>query len=107
MMAQTDSLRLIATNAINARCEALEFHLQDIHNHVQEIALHNVHHGTASALAAAQLCSSQDLLAVEPDYPKEEPSARSEGLREAFTEHTEAVASVSKAKDIVNKVFPC
>ena len=64
MMAQIENLHLIANNAaasVNARGEAMEFHLQDIPTCAQEIALHGVRHGAIVTLATAQLQSSLDL----------------------------------------------
>ena len=46
---------------VNARGAILVVRLHDIPNHVREVALHGVHYGAATALAAAQARSSQNL----------------------------------------------
>ena len=55
---QLESLQLaanVAVNAVNARAPLIIACLHDILSHVQEIALHSVHHGTAVALTAQQV----------------------------------------------------
>ena len=50
-----------AAGFVNARGTVPVVHLHDIPNHVREVALHGVCHGTATVLAAAQACSGQNL----------------------------------------------
>ena len=57
-MVQLESLQLAANaavDAVNARGSLIDARLQDILAHVQEIALHGVHHGTSVALTVAQV----------------------------------------------------
>ena len=61
---QLESLRSAADHAagfVNARGAVLVVRLHDIPNHVREVALHGVHYGAATALAAAQARSSHNL----------------------------------------------
>ena len=50
-----------AAGFVNARGTVPVVRLHDILNHVREVALHDVHHGAAMALAAAQVHSDHDL----------------------------------------------
>ena len=55
-MVQLENLQLVANAAmvaVNARGPLLNNRLHDIPMRVQEIALHDVHHGVAVALATA------------------------------------------------------
>ena len=54
-MVQLESLQLAANAAVdvvNARGSPIDVRLQDIPAHIQEIALHGIHHGAAVALIA-------------------------------------------------------
>ena len=71
-MMQLESLQLaanVAADAINARGSPIAARLQDIPAHVQEIALHDVHHGAAMALTAAQVQTGYELHAMETGFP--------------------------------------
>ena len=46
---------------VNARGAVPVVRLHDIPNHVREVALHGIHHGAATALAAAQAYLGQNL----------------------------------------------
>jgi len=50
-----------AAGFVNARGAVLVVRLHDILNRVREVALHGVRHGTATALAATQARSGQNL----------------------------------------------
>ena len=50
-----------AAGFVNARGAVLVVHLHDIPNRVREVALHGVHHGVATALAATQARLGQNL----------------------------------------------
>ena len=55
---QLESLQLMANAAadtINAWGSPIDSRLQDILAHVEEIALHGIHHGAAVALTVAQV----------------------------------------------------
>ena len=57
-MVQLESLQLAvnaAVDAVHARGSLIDACLQDIPAHVQEIALHGVHHGMSVALTVAQV----------------------------------------------------
>ena len=51
---------------MNARGNTVAARLEDIPNRVREVAGHGVRHGTAIALATAQLKSGHDFLQIEP-----------------------------------------
>ena len=51
---------------MNARGDTVAARLQDIPNHVREVAGHGVRRGTAVALAIAQFQTGHDLLQIEP-----------------------------------------
>ena len=55
---QLESLQLaanVAVDVVNARGSLIDARLHDFLAHVQEIALHDVHHGAAMALTAVQV----------------------------------------------------
>ena len=55
---QLENLQLAAnvvTTIVNARGPLLNNRLHDVPAHIQEIALHDVHHGAAVALTVAQV----------------------------------------------------
>lgn len=108
MTAQMDNLRVIANNAaasVNARGEALEFHLQDIPIHAREIALHGIRHGAAHALTATHLQSGQDLRAIEPGYLVVENPDAHEDLIEEFADHAAAIVDITPPKNTLKHVF--
>ena len=61
---QLESLRSATDHAavfVNARGTVLVVRLHDILNHVREVALHGVRHGTTMALATTQARSGHNL----------------------------------------------
>ena len=64
MMEELEDHQLAANNAakaLNTRGDLVVSHLQDIPMHVEEIALHGIHHGAAVALMIAQVNSGHEL----------------------------------------------
>ena len=51
---------------MNARGNTVAARLEDIPNHVREVAGHGVHRGATVALATAQLESGHNFLQIEP-----------------------------------------
>ena len=80
-------------------------HLHDIPNRVREVALHGVRHGAAMALAAAQVCSGQDLRLLPHDFPDTAYPREHERLVEDFMDVANSVAFNTLADDIVSKVL--
>ena len=83
---------------INAR-------LHDVPAHVWEIALHGVRHGAAVALTAAQVRTGHELHAMETGFPMGDGPEEHEDLLKEFTMAAEAIADITSAQDVVNKVF--
>ena len=79
--------------------------LHDIPNRVREVILHGVRHGAAMALAAAQVCSGQDLWLLPRDFPDAAYPGEHERLVEDFMNVANSVAFNTLADDIVSKVF--
>ena len=107
-MVQLESLQLaanVAADAVNARGSLIDARLQDIPVHVHEIALHDVHHGTSVALAAAQVQTGHDLHTIEVGFPTDDGPEGHEDLIEDFTVAAEAIVDITPAQDVVNKVF--
>ena len=105
---QLESLQLaanVAADAVNARGSLIDTRLQDILVHVQEIALHGVHHGALMALTAAQVQTRHDLHTMEVGFPIGDGPERHEDLIEDFTAVAEAIVDITSAQDVVNKVF--
>ena len=108
LTAQLESLRSAADHAagfVNARGAVPVVRLHDIPNRVREVALHGVRHGAATALAAAQARSGQNLQLLphgflDAAYPREQ-----ERLVEDFMSVANSVAFNTLANDIVGKVF--
>ena len=86
-------------DAVNARCSLINARLYDISAHVQEIALHDVHHGASVALTVAQVH------AVETGFPMGDGPEEHEDLLEEFVVMVEAIVDITSAQDVVNKVF--
>jgi hypothetical protein len=73
LMVQLEALQLAvdgAASALNTWHDTPVAHLQDIPVHVRDVALHDVCHGAAVALAIAQVRSGLDLRSVEPSFPE-------------------------------------
>ena len=79
--------------------------LYDIPNHVREVALHDVRHGAAMALAAAQAHSGHELRLLPHGFPAAAHPGDHECLIEDFFSAANSVTFVSQADDIVAKVF--
>ena len=80
--------------------------MHDILNRVREVALHGVRHGAATALAAAQAHSGQNLQLLPHGFPDAAYPGEQERLVEDFMSVADSVASNTLADDIVGKVFP-
>ena len=105
---QLESLQLVAnvaTDAVNARGSLIDARLQDILAHVQEIALHGVRHGAAVALTVVQVQTGYELHAMETGFPTGDNPEEHEDLLEEFVMAAEAIADITSAQDVVNKVF--
>ena len=105
---QLESLQLAANaaaDAVNARGSLIDARLHDVPAHVQDIALHGVHHGAAVALTAAQVQTGYELHAMETGFPSGDGPEEHEDLLEEFVMAAEAIVDITSAQDIVNKVF--
>jgi len=103
-----ESLQLaanVAVNAINARGPLINARLLDILTHVQEIALHGVHHGASVALTAVQVQTGYEHHAMETGFLMGNGPEEHEDLLEEFIVAVEAIVDITSAQDIVNKVF--
>jgi hypothetical protein len=90
---------------VNARGVVLVSHLHDVPNHVREVALHGVRHGTAVALAMAQVRSGCELGFLPHGFPATDRPKDHESLIEDFSNAADTIAFSSPAEDIVSKVF--
>jgi len=79
--------------------------LYDIPNHIREVALHGIHHGAATALAAAQAHSGCNLRLLPHGFPDAMHPEDRERLTEGFLGAASSVAFSTLADDIVGKVF--
>jgi len=108
LSAQLKSLRSATDHAarfVNARGVVPVVHLHDILNRVREVALHDVHHGAATALAAAQARLGQNLQLLPHGFPDTAYPGEQERLVEDFMSAANSVAFNTLADDIVGKVF--
>ena len=80
-------------------------HLHDIPNHVREVALHDVRHGAAMALAAAQARSGHNLRLLSHGFLDMAHPRDHERLVEDFFSAANSVAFNTQADDIVSRVF--
>ena len=106
LSAQLESLRSAADHAagfVNARGAVLVVCLHDIPNRVREVALHGVRHGAATALAAAQACSGQNLQLLPHGFLDAAYPGDQERLVEDFMSVANSVAFNTLADDIVGK----
>ena len=94
-----------AVDAVNVRGSPIAARLQDILAHVQEIALHGVHHGAAVALTAAQVQTGHELHAMETGFPIGDGPEEHEDRLEEFVMAAKAIVDITSAQDVVNKVF--
>ena len=103
LTAQLEILRSAADHAagfVNARGAVPVVRLHDIPNHVREVALHGVRHGTEMALAATQAHSDHNLRLlpygfIDATYPREH-----ERSVEDFMSAANSIASNTLADDI-------
>jgi len=79
--------------------------LHDIPNRVREVALHGIRHGAATALAATQARSGQNLQLLPHGFPDAAYPREQECLVEDFMSVANYVAFNTLADDIVGKVF--
>ena len=94
-----------AVGFVNARGVVPIVHLYDIPNRVREVTLHGVHHGAATALAAAQARSGHNLRLLPHGFPDVVHPRDHERLTEDFLSAADSVAFNTLADDIVGKVF--
>ena len=107
-MVQLESLQLAintAADAVNAWGSLIAARLQDVPVRVREIALHGVRHGATVALTVAQVQSGYELYAMETGFPMGDDPKELEDMLEEFTMAAEAIADITSAQDVVNKVF--
>ena len=105
---QLESLQLAANtaaDAVNARGSLINARLHDILAHVQEIALHGIHHGASMALTAAQVQTRYELHAMETSFPMGDGPEEHEDLLKEFVVTAEAIMDITSTQDVVNKVF--
>ena len=103
-----ESLRSAADHAagfVNARGTVPVVCLHDIPNRVREVALHDVRHGAAMALAAAQARSGHNLQLLPHGFLGVAHPGDHERLVEDFFSAANSVAFNTLADDIVSKVF--
>ena len=94
-----------AAGFVNARGTVPVVRLHDILNRVRDVALQGVHHGTAMALAAAQVYSNHDLRLLPHEALVTRYPGDYERLVEDFFDAANSVALTFQADDIVNRVF--
>ena len=102
---QLESLRSATDHAarfVNARGIVPVVRLHDIPNHVREVALHGVRYGTATALAAAQARSGQNLQPLPHGFPDAAYPGEQERLVEDFMSAANSIAFNTLADDIVD-----
>ena len=107
LSAQLESLQLAAEYAagfVNARGAIPIVRLYDILNHIREVALHGVHHGVATALAATQARSGHNLRLLPHGFPDTVHPEDHERLVEDFLSTADSMAFNTLADDIVDKV---
>ena len=105
---QLETLQLVtnvATVAVNSQGPLINARLHDVPAHVQEIALHGVRHGTSMALTAAQVQTGYELHTMETGFLMGDGPEEHEDLLEEFIVAAEAIADITSAQDVVNKVF--
>ena len=95
----------VAVDAVNAQGSPIATHLQDILAHVQEIAVHGVHHGAAVALTVAQVQTRYELHAMETGFPMGDGPEEHDDLLEEFVVAAEAIVDITSAQDVVNEVY--
>ena len=96
---------LIVINDVNARGVLLEDRLQAMPAWVRMVALCEVRHGAALALAATQLHSGHDLRLLEPGFPIGANEEKKKELTSNFTATVEAIVAATHAGDVVLAAF--
>ena len=107
LSAQLESLQLAAEYAVgfvNARGAISIVRLYDIPNRIREVALHGIHHGAATALAAAQARSGHNLRLLPHGFLDVVHPGDHECLTEDFLSAADSMAFNTLADDIVGKV---
>jgi len=99
----------LATNmamvAINAWGPLINARLHDVLAHVQEIALHGLHHGASVVLAAALVQTGYELHTMETGFSMGDGPKEHEELIEDFVDVAEAIVDITSAQDVINNVF--
>ena len=90
---------------VNARGAVPVVRLHDIPNHVREVALYGVRHDAATALAAAQARSGQNLQLLPHSFLDAAYPGEQERLVKDFMSAANSIAFNTLADDIVGKVF--
>ena len=91
--------------AVNAQGPLINARLHDVTAHVQEIALHGIHHGASVALAAAQVQTRYELHTMETSFPMGDGPKEHEDLIAEFIDAAEAIVDITFAQDVINNVF--
>ena len=94
-----------AAGFVNARGAVPVVRLHDTPNRVREVALPGVRHGAATALAAAQARSGQNLQLLPHGFLDAAYPGEQERLVEEFSMAAEAIVNITSMRDVVNKVF--
>ena len=95
---QLESLQLVANaavDAINARGSLINARLHDVLACIQEITLHNVHHGAAVALTVAQVQAGYELHAMGTGFLMGDGPEEHEDLLEEFVMAAEAIVDIT------------
>jgi hypothetical protein len=103
---QHNSLRATgayAANGVNARGVTLLDRLQDVWERIQEIALHGIRHGAATAFASAQVRSGYELCHLPPMDPSHHIGISI--LLDDFVDGANVVALYANLGEVINKVF--
>ena len=93
------------TKAVNARGDTIAARLQDIPNHVQEVAGHGVHRGAAVALAMVQTLFGNDLRTLHPIFPEGEAREDFEELVDDLYLPVDAVVGDVSLDGVVSNLF--
>jgi len=87
----------VAADVVNARAPLINARLHDILAHVQEIALHGVHHGASVVLTMAQVQTEFKLHALEIGFLMGDGPEEHEDLLEEFVIMAEAIVDITSA----------
>ena len=90
---------------VNARGTVPVVRLHDIPNRVREVALHGVRRGAATALAAAQARSGQNLQLLPHGFLDAALPGEQERMVEDFMSAANSVAFNTLVDDMVGRVF--